>query len=185
MDNLFEIENCDNGVIIAKDDKKISIEKGSDGDIWFNSTNGNVELSLNYYSRNEDEWGNYNIFKNLMKSIIGRYILSDDFKNEYNSLPKDFINLDNKTITWHSDTGKDDTLQLRFGEKEIVVSMIKDNNRNLVSDNSIRVRIRTSGSNYGYYYQEFERFYNELSGFAYQVDSNKTPAIKKLSLFNK
>ena len=30
-------------------------------------------------------------------------------------------------------------------------------------DKSVRVRIRTSGSDYGYYYQEFEKFYHELS----------------------
>lgn len=66
-------------------------------------------------------------------------------------------------------------------------------NRN--SNNAIRARIRTNGSNCGNYYQEFEYFFNELASFAYHVDSmkmqnkpiNETQSIiqKKLSIFNK
>ena len=127
-----------------------------------------------------------------MKSVVGRYLLSGDSKDEYSCLPKDFIDLENKIITWHSDTERDNVLQLQFSDKEIVVSVTRDNNfKNKNFNNSIKVRIRTSGSDYGYYYQEFVRFYNELSRYAYQVESSKTSTndknspTKKLSLFNK
>ena len=85
-----------------------------------------------------------------MKSIVGRYLLSGDSEDEYSFLPKDFIDLENKIITWHSDTERDNILQLQFRDREIVVSVVKNNDsKNKNSYNSIKVRIRTSGSVYG------------------------------------
>ena len=195
MDNFFEIKYCNNGVIITKDGASFSVEKGTDGDIWFNSSNCNIELPISYYSKNQDEWESFIVFEYLMKSIIGRYILSDDDKNEYSSLPKDFINLDYKTITWHSDSEYDSILQLKLKEKELIISIYRDNNSNDRNySNSTKIRIRTSGSSYEYYYQEFERFYDELSKFAYRIESSKNQDIStndknlptiKLSLFSK
>lgn len=194
MDNIFEIKNGYSGIIVEKNGTSFSVEKGPDGDIWFNSLN-NIELPIGLYSINQEEWRSYLIFENLMKAIVGRYVLSDDSKDGYSLLPKDFINLESKTITWHSDSNQDNILQLKFREKEITLSIVRDKNtsdRN--SNNSIKVRIRTSGSDYGYYYQEFERFYSELSRFAYQIESSKTQNIstsdktsptKKISLFDK
>lgn len=194
MDNIFEIKNGYSGIIVEKNGTSFSVEKGPDGDIWFNSLN-NIELPIGLYSINQEEWRSYLIFENLMKAIVGRYVLSDDSKDGYSLLPKDFINLESKIITWHSDSNQDNILQLKFREKEITLSIVRDKNtsdRN--SNNSIKVRIRTSGSDYGYYYQEFERFYSELSRFAYQIESSKTQNIstsdktsptKKISLFDK
>lgn len=191
MDNFFEIKCVNNGVIIGKNGTSFSIEKGLDGDIWFNSANSNIELPINFYSRNQDEFQIYIIFEYLMKSIVGRYLLNGDSEDEHNFLPKDFIDLDNKIITWHSDTGQDNILQLQYRDKKIVVSVFKDNNsKNSNYNNSIKVRIRTSGSNYEYYYQEFIRFYNELSRYAYQIESiitqsnDKGSPTRKLSLFS-
>lgn len=103
-----------------------------------------------------------------MKSIIGKYILNDDDKNKYSILPNDFIDLENKIITWHSDSEKNNVLQLQ---------------------------LRTNGSTYEDYYQEFERFFDELFSFAYQGNlvrsqigstNEENPTIqKKLSLFNR
>lgn len=114
-----------------------------------------------------------------MKLIIGRYILSGDDKDEYSSLPKNFINLDDKTIIWHSDTQEDDILQLQLTEKEIIVSLTGDKKINNSFNNSIKVRIRTSGSEYGRYYQEFEKFYSELSRFANQIELEKNQIEEK------
>ena len=197
MESNFEIKRgYGNSVIIGKNGTTFSVEKGPDGDIWFNSSNSNIKLPISFYSRNQEEWRSYVIFENLMKLIVGRYILNDDYKDKYSSLPKDFIDLENKTITWHSDSGKDNKLQLQFGEKEIIVSIIRDvNDSDKIYDNVIKVRIRTSGSSYGYYYQEFEKFFGELSSFAYQVElmsksdapTNEAKSVtqRKLSLFDK
>ena len=194
MDNIFEIKKGYIGIIVEKNGTSFSVDKGPDGDIWFNSLN-NIELPISLYSRNQEEWQSYFIFENLMKAIVGRYLLSGDSENKYSFLPEDFIDLENKIITWHSDSNQDNILQLKFREKEIILSIVRDKNtsdRN--SNNSIKVRIRTSGSNYGYYYQEFERFYSKLSRFVYQIESSKpqnistsdkTSPTKKLSLFDK
>ncbi len=173
MENNFEIkQGYGHSIIIEKDGTAFSVEKGPDGDIWFNSASGDIRLPISFCSRNQEEWRSYVIFENLMKLIVGRYILTGDDKDDYSLLPKDFIDLESKTITWHSDSEKDNKLELQFGKKEIIVSISRDENEsNRTYDNSIKVRIRTSGSNYEYYYQEFEKFFNELSSFAYQVES--------------
>ena len=121
-----------------------------------------------------------------MKSIIGRYILSGDDKDEYSSLPNDFIDLESKTITWHSDSEYDNVLQLQFKEKEIIISINNTKNNNKLI--ATKVRIRTSGSSYKCYYQEFERFYDELYRYAYNIESIKNQdnsPTRKISLFSK
>lgn len=112
MDKNFEIKHGYSSVIIEKAGTTFSVEKGPDGDIWFNSANSNIKLPISFYSRNQEEWRSYVIFGNLMKSIVGRYILNGDDKDEYSILPKYFIDLESKTITWHSDSEKDNELQL-------------------------------------------------------------------------
>ncbi len=196
MDNNFEIKHGYRGIIIEKDEMTFRVEKGIDGDIWFSSANSDIKLPISFYSDYQEEWESYVIFENLMKSIVGRYILNGDDKEKYGILPRDFVNLENKTITWHSDGETDDKLQLQFGEKEIIVSIIRDENtRNQNYNKVIKVRIRTSGSSYEYYYQEFERFFDDLSSFAYQVEAMnerevptneaKNPFQKNLSLSDK
>lgn len=188
MERELQIKYYNNCIIIEKNGLKFSVEKKSDGDIWFNS-NSNITFPIDFYSRNQIEWRSYNIFANLMKTIVGRYILSDDYKKKYNTLPKDFIDLETRKIIWHSDSNQYSSLYLHLKENQIIVSIKKDQNKkNTFSDGNLKVRIRTSGSDYGYYYQEFENFFNDLSNFAYQLNSSKNEKIskqRKLSLFNK
>lgn len=196
MDNNFDIKRGYNSIFIEKNGTTVSVSKGPDGDIWFNSLSGDISLPISFYSRDHKEWQSYVIFENLMKLIVGRYILSGDNKDEYSTLPEDFIDLENKTITWHSDSENNNKLQLKFGEKEIIVSITKDENAiKTTYDNAIKVRIRTSGSSYETYYKEFEKFFSELSIFCYQLEemNNRdvpTSEIKydkqrKLSIFNR
>lgn len=56
MNNFFEIKYCNDGVIIKKNGISFSVEKGPDGDIWFNSLDSNIELPISYYSRNQDDF---------------------------------------------------------------------------------------------------------------------------------
>lgn len=58
MDNIFEIKQGHSSITIEKNGTKFSIEKSPDGDIWFNSFN-DVELSINFYSSNQEEWRSY------------------------------------------------------------------------------------------------------------------------------
>lgn len=170
MDKKFEIYNINNCVIIRKEDSEICIEKRCDGDIWFHSPKGNEELNIAFHSRREPEEEDcYTIFKSLMKSIFGRYVLNDDYKDEYSYLPKDFIDLDNKVMTWHSDTIAENTLKIQYDSQVITISLIRTDNKDY--DSPIRVRVRTSGSSYGHYFEEFEIFFREITRFS---EKNKT-----------
>ena len=174
MDNDFNIKNGYSGVIIEKDDKSFSVEKRVDGDIWFNTTSSRLDLSLDIYTRSFLERKCYIYFESLMKSLIGRYILSGDNKNEYSMLPNDFIDLDNKTITWYSDSDSNDVLKLQYLGNKINVSIYRIKEYRT----PIKVRIRTSGSMYGYYYQEFTKFFDDLSVFAYQEENSKNNEVQ-------
>ena len=193
MNSSFEIIKGYNGVVIDKNGIRLSIEKTVDNDMWFNASD-NLELIISFASRNYQEWQCYLIFENLMKLIIGRYILSDDYRNEYSILPKDFIDISNKAITWHSDSGKDNILRLQLDENRIKIAISKDVSQKKYDD-VVRVRIRTNGSDYENYYQEFEKFFNELTSLANRVDLSKIVDIsiqetskvysKKLSFLNR
>ena len=194
MENNFKIEHGHNGVIIEKNGAKFSVEQSPDGDIWFNSIHGNTELKMYFYSRNIDECNSTSIFAELIDKLVDKYICSGDFADPilygFNLLPNDFIDINSRTITWHSDSDLNNTLQLRITDYSIIVSITTNKNEQKRNySNTIKVRIRTSGSDYGTYYQEFIEFYNELYKLAYQIEStqnltaskNKTQKAKKLS----
>ena len=146
----------------------------------------NIELNLS--SRNYSEWQTYIVFEYLMKTIIGRYILNEDNKKQYSHLPKDFINLENKVITWHSDSDTDNILKLEYSnDKNIKVTISKCKDDKEYHTNS--VRIRTNGSEYGYYYQEFLEFFRNLLSLEEKlnkpietIQQEKKEQPKKLSL---
>ena len=157
----FTIRRSNNAIILEKDNQTFSISQGLDDDIWFSSSQNELVFDLNFSSRNYSEWQTYIVFEYLMKSIIGRYMLNGDNKQEYSFLPKDFIDLDKKIITWHSDSGTDNVLKFEYIDKKIIrVSLTKCKTSKEHYNNS--VRIRTSGSNYEYYYQEFLEFFRHL-----------------------
>ena len=157
----FTIRKSNQSIILEKDNQTFSISQGLDDDIYFSTTKNELVFDLNFSSRNYPEWQTYIVFEYLMKSIIGRYMLNGDNNQEYSFLPKDFIDLDKKIITWHSDSGTDNVLNLEYIDNKIIrVSLTKDKNSKEHYNNSIR--IRTSGSNYEYYYQEFLEFFRHL-----------------------
>ena len=152
-------------IIIEKDNNSVEITQTLDCDIWFSTLKDEFLLELNFSSRNPDEWETYLVFENLMKAIVGRYVLSGDYDDEWSMLPKDFIDLKSKTIIWHSDGAGDNILKLlyseRNGKKSIKLSISKDKQANEHDSNVVRVR--RSGSSYGYYYKEFTQFFHQLT----------------------
>ncbi len=89
-------------------------------------------------------------------------MLNKDNEKKCSLLPEDFVDLENKIITCHSDSGKDNILSLEYSYGRIIkvlISKCKDSKK--YYNNS--VRIRTSGSNYEYYYQEFLEFFKNSS----------------------
>lgn len=170
MNGKFEIRIQEASVSLDTENGSLYIRRAIDDDIWFSVSKSLFEIDISNWSRNIVERKVYLIFESLMKSIIGRYILSGDY-----GLPDDFIDLDKKAIVWHSDSDEDNILWLEYVKDGIKVCVLgKRQDKTLV-------RIRTSGSNYGYYYQEFEEFYKRLCEVAYQLEkTGKSTLVKKI-----
>lgn len=147
----MNIENNMAGIFISQNNQDLCISQRIDNDVWFGSNDCEITLDLYKYSKDIKEHRIYNIFEELVKLIIGRYILNEDYSKNNYMLPSDFVDLKNKVIIYHSDTGE--------GILKIFVDCENNKIKIVVSD---VVRIRTSGSNYGSYYQEFLKFYREL-----------------------
>lgn len=154
----FELYKNGETCVLRNGNTACFIRQAVDEDIFFSTAEEKMELKLEAGSRNYSEWQTYLVFEELMKSVFGRYILNDYLK--YQSLPEDFIDLENKIITWHSDSGTDNVLKLRYLENAIKITITKE--KGAAHSKGNIVRIRTAGSDYGYYYQEFLAFYRKL-----------------------
>lgn len=161
MGERLKLEFHDTDVTISKYSKYFNISKSYDGDIWFSSSDNDMEILIGY---DYDEFNLHCTFYDCMKRIVGNYILSGDSSDTFNLLPEDFIDLENKIITFHSDLGNNNSLKLQLVDNMISISL-NNNSDNKSSKQGVKVRIRTSGSNYGNYYIELEKLYNELLMF--------------------
>ena len=161
MSNFKLVGTC-SGVIFEKDDKRFAVTKGIDGDIWFESSDANLNMDISFHSRNRSEWRSYEVFEDLLESIVGRFVLSGDVMGEGQIRYRDFIDFENKVITWHSDSGLDNVLRISYDKEKVNVSITKDINAKKHMNNG--VRIRNDGSEYGTYYQQFTRFYRDICG---------------------
>lgn len=187
----FKISKVNGTIILEKDNNGVAISQAVDDDIWFSTSKDEFSFELKLSSRNYKEWQTYLVFENLMKTIIGRYMLDGDYQKEYSRLPKDFIDLENKTIIWHSDSGTDNVLKLEYDERTIKISISKSKDTKGYETNA--VRIRTSGSSYEYYYQEFTQFFHQLTILENRLNppiqniqpQEEVSQPKKLSLFKK
>jgi len=156
----FKINRHNNGVVLEKNNQTFTISQSIDNDIWFSTSQDEMEMDLSLCSDNYTESETYMAFEYLMKTIVGRYVLSGDNKKKYSCLPKDFIDLENNSITWHSDGSMDSTLKLEYDDgRNIKITISRCNNTN---NRHRSVRIRTIGSDYEYYYQEFLAFFRNI-----------------------
>lgn len=188
----FKISKVNGTIIIEKEGHVLTISQAVDSDIWFATAKTELSLEISMYSRIFPEWQTYMVFEKLMKAIVGRYMLSGDNKDKYSGLPKDFVDLDSKVITWHSDSGTNNILKFGYNERTITISISKSKDASTHETNT--VRIRTSGSSYEYYYQEFLEFFRCLSELELRLNKpmesikqkgEEAPAQRKLSLFGK
>lgn len=158
--NEFKLQRIGGVINIENAGQGIAISQAADTDIIFTASSEYQEVVINSSSRSRAEWQSYIVFESLMKSLVGRFILSGDYKSDYASLPEDFFDFEQNTITWHSDGGTDNVLRLSYSTESIVLSMTKSKDAPSYYTNV--VRIRTSGSEYGLYYQEFTEFFRQL-----------------------
>ncbi len=191
-ENDFKISRYNGTIIIEKDGQGLTISQSVDEDIWFTTSKAELSLDINMYSRIYPEWQTYMVFEKLMKTIVGRYMLSGDNKDKDSRLPKDFVDLDSNVIVWHSDGETDNILKLSYNEKTITISISKSKDASSHKTNA--VRIRTSGSNYECYYQEFLDFLRCLSELEHRLNktveiveqkAQEVPVQRKLALFGK
>lgn len=153
--NIKIIDN-NGAIILEKEGKKISIWQTVDDDVWIAGNEDETCFEFNLYVRNYIESAISGKFKDLMVSIIGKYML-EDANDRISLLPEDFIDLKNRTIIWHSDNGNDNVLKLVYEDKTIRLFIIKGQ-----KSKSNTLRVRTDGSEYKYYYREFIDLFNDL-----------------------
>lgn len=185
-EQVFKLYTTSSGIVIKKGNTALFIKQESDNDTLFSTESDEAFIEFDFYTNDCVEWQTEQIFESLMKSIIGRYILKEHQTLKY-FLPDDFIDLEKRRIVWHSDSGVDNTLLIQYKENKIFLSLTKEetaknNQRNVV-------RIRTNGSSYEYYYQEFTQFYKKLEELAQRFskdmlnvaeEKNKEKCYKKM-----
>lgn len=175
----FTIRRHNNAIILQKNNQVFGIDQSSDDDIWFSTSQDKMNIELSLSSRNYAEWQTYIVFEYLMKCIVGRYMLNGENEKEYTGLPDDFIDFKNKVITWHSDSGTDNVLKFEYTDnRTIKISISKYEGSKDYHNNS--VRIRTSGSEYGYYYQEFLEFFRHLLVLEQRLNNKETIVQQKV-----
>lgn len=170
MDNSFKIEKGYGSLLIGQDGKCLGMDRRIDGDLWISSSS-DLEIPITKYNSfryGVEETSTYNLFEKLMIVVFGRYVLKD-YGDEYSDLPKDFIDLDNKTITWHSDGGGNATLQLKAVDNQIIISILGQEK----DDKTRWVRVRTSGSEYGEYYNYFISLYRDLEKLIDRIEKQE------------
>lgn len=169
MDN-FNIRNSKGVVIIEKGSERIEISPMLVGDLRFASGQGGAVIELQN-SFDVLESYTYSFFEELMKSIIGKYFFNGDYKNKESRLPEDFVNAKTKTIIFHCENGTNNTMKLEYNGQAIRISIGNDKG-NRPNDRSV-VCVKTKDSAYGYYHEEFWRFYRHLNNFSRHSSSTK------------
>lgn len=178
MDN-FRLDGTCEKMVVSKNGMSFEVYESMDGDLWFSSKSDHMIMDIDFCSDEAMEWGCFNTFYDLMKRIVGRYVLNED---DTSFIPyDDFVDLDNKMITWHSDGEVNNVLRLSLLENVVRVELEKSGD--VSSNKKNLVRIRTNGSDYGSYYQEFELFFTEL--WRHKNIMGDKPIQKKKSIFDK
>lgn len=172
MNKKFKTTTLYNCVKINKGEKEITIKKDLDDSLWISGNkNQDTTINLNVTSFDYDEFKTYHIFYDLAKNILGKYMFQD-YKQPHNFLPKDFINIKDKEIVYHTDAEATSCLKIKMEQSSISISIIKE--KYLDSDiiqNS--VKIERNSYNYGNYYEEFAKFYEELYKYYHVTKKEK------------
>ena len=168
--NNFDITNKGDIICISKDNEHINIMQAVDDDIWFSTNKDEINIKLYASSFDYNEWETYLLFEDLIKRIIGRYVLYDLEHKDLNGLPDNFINLEKKEIIWITDSEPTSYLKLHSDNGFISISLKKTNDKSYISNS---VRIRTNGSSYSNYYHEFIKFYKELKRHSKKIEQQK------------
>ena len=176
MSKEFDIDKKEVSVVLSNDNNSIRISKLSNDDIYFSTSSKNSEVIIDYYSQSYEEWQSYLLFSEFMNRLVGRYVLRDPGADKMTRLPDDFVNIEEKTITCHSDdTNDSSTLRLTFlDNNKIKVALSRKSYR------PAKIKISSRDSMYADYYRDFKRFYEAMSSIAPEAKDNDV-SIKKLN----
>ena len=167
MKMKFIMKKCYGGVSLQRGNQEIQITQAIDNDLFFQTSGKTSSITLDI-SSDSSELKAYQSFRQLIITLFGEYIIKEHYPYD---LPEDFINIDNKTIIWHSDMGTNDYLKLQVTNDTINISLLKTDND---KGKSNIVRIRTNGSDYGNYYRPFITLFQSLIKSTDVSLSNKT-----------
>ncbi|HAB67617.1 MAG TPA: hypothetical protein DCE23_09655 [Firmicutes bacterium] len=151
---------------LEKDEKKVIIWQTEDKDICFCDEKPDTPLEFDLKTENYLEGIINDKFKWLMISILGRYLLVDA-GDKKSSLPNDFVDLRNKTITWHSDN--ENTLQLSYDKEAQVMRLSIIKGEKTKSPKGI-VKIKADASAYQHYSHFFQILFNDLDASYFFID---------------
>lgn len=165
----MELNDSFLGIEIRDKDKMFEIYKTRDQDVWFVSEYPNVTFEFDGDSENKVEYQLSQMLMTIIGKIIENYSVNSTLGK---NLPDDFIDLNRKKITLHSDGYNDNKLELLLSkDKKVVLSIIKDSKASINHNNA--VRIRANGSKYQDYYKLFKEFYKLLDQFRHILKEQK------------
>lgn len=182
---LMRLKLSGEKVILEDEENSFEISQNINNEIYFRTKKNNMTLLLNlsFHPENIEEWKSFELFASFIREIVGNYILEDDSKLQV--LPKDFIDLENKLITCHSDGLDDSIIELLYSNDSIAISIKKSSNNEINNDNVVKIISGRCGSSYGNYYQFFVKLYRELLCLAHSIDQtqndNSYQIIKKIN----
>ena len=148
----------------------LEIVKDKDDNIVFKSDKNRLDLIINFYTEELEEWQSYHIFQEFFHRVVGRYYLDKDDEFSGPKIPEDFINAEERTITYHSDkTNLGNSLVLTSLDNKMMIS--------LISSGPVRpakVTVSKKDSGYFGYYQEFNKLYRALCVIAPEQKENSS-----------
>lgn len=162
MSKDFNLSKAEPTIVMETEDGVLEIVKDRDDNIIFKSNKNRLDLVINFYTEELEEWQSYHIFNEFFHRVVGKYYLEKDDEFSGPELPEDFVNAEDRTITYHSDkTNLANSLVFTFLDNKMKVSLISSG-----PVKPARVTVSKKQSGYFGYYQEFNKLYRALGSIA-------------------
>lgn len=162
MTNEFSIIKREPNIKIESGDNILEIIKDKDENIIFKSNKNTLDLAINFYSEELQEWQSYHIFQDFFNRVAGRYYINEENDFYEPKVPNDFVDATGRVITYHSDkTNLGNILAIKADDRTMIVSL-----KSSGPVRPARVTVSKSDSRYFGFYQEFNKLYTHLCSIA-------------------
>ena len=177
MTNEFTISKKEPNIKIESGDNILEIIKDKDENIIFKSNKNSLDLAINFYSEELQEWQSYHIFQDFFNRVAGRYYINEANGFYGPKVPSDFVDATGRVITYHSDkTNLGNTLAIKADNRTMVVSL-----KSSGPVRPARIMVAKKDSGYFGYYQEFNKLYRGLCSIAPEVKEEVSESAKVFS----